>query len=199
MTTAMKAARRSAWRRCDWCSPSFRRPRRRAATTSWPCCAASASAGSRPRAVPRRRPRRAGHQRGVRGRADRGLPPGRAVRRRARRDRRAAVAETGASSPRDMGRVMKAVMAGRRSRRRQRRLARSGGPARPSRERPGAQDDRARQRGRRRAGRHRGRASCARSRAHLDCDVFLRGNVLTLDGDERGRRRPARSSASSPS
>ena len=30
---------------------------------------------------------------------------------------------------------------------------------------------------------------------HLDCDVFLRGNVLTLDG-ERGRRRDGRGRSS---
>ena len=35
---------------------------------------------------------------------------------------------------------------------------------------------------------------------HLDCDVFLRGNVLTLDGERRARSRPPRRScASSPS
>ena len=35
---------------------------------------------------------------------------------------------------------------------------------------------------------------------HLDCDVFLRGNVLTLEGDaERRRRRARRSCASSRS
>ena len=34
---------------------------------------------------------------------------------------------------------------------------------------------------------------------HLDCDVFLRGNVLTLDGERGGRRRGGGRHASSPS
>ena len=46
----MKAGeKRRVSARCGWCCPSCRRRPRRAATTSWPCCAASASAGSRPR------------------------------------------------------------------------------------------------------------------------------------------------------
>ena len=40
-------ARRSGSARCGSCSPSCRRPPRRATRTSWPCCAASASAASR--------------------------------------------------------------------------------------------------------------------------------------------------------
>ena len=50
-------------------------------------------------------------RRGVRGGGDRGLPARRALRRRARRRWwPTAVAETGASSPRDMGQVIKHVM-----------------------------------------------------------------------------------------
>ena len=57
-------------------------------------------------------PARAGRRRGVRGQADRGLPAGRArATPSSTRSSQAAIAETGASSPRDMGQVMKAVMA----------------------------------------------------------------------------------------
>ena len=41
-------AKRSGSARSGWCSPSCRRPPRRARTTSWRCCAASASAAWRP-------------------------------------------------------------------------------------------------------------------------------------------------------
>ena len=48
--------------------------------------------------------------------------------------------------------------------------------------------------------RHRATRSCARSRSHLDCDVYLRGNLVTLDGDAEAVAERARPScASSPS
>ena len=92
----------------------------------------------------------------------------------------AAIAETGASSPKDMGQVMKAAMATRRRpRRRQARLrARAGGARIAVRrqveldnavaaELAGTQD-----------------AVLRTLEGHLDCDVFLRGNMLTLEGDD---------------
>ena len=52
--------------------------------------------------------------------------------------------------------------------------------------------------GRRRAGGQSGRRPRALE-AHLDCDVFLRGNVVTLDGEESETHAGERSCASWPS
>ena len=118
--------------------------------------------------------------RGGRGRADRGLPAGRALRRgaardrrrRARRDRRHLAARTWARScGRRWPRSRAAPTASACPRRVKEALRLMRAPAR------------ALQRGRRRA---RGLAttrSCARSRATSTASVFLRGNVLTLDGE----------------
>ena len=126
-------------------------------------------------------------------RADRRLPAGRALRRGAARDRRGRgrrdrrrVAEGHGRG--DEGRDAE----GRRARRRQARL-RAACRRRCAADAP---PDRALQRGRRGARRHAATQVLRALEGHLDCDVFLRGNVVTLDGDAEAvaaaRRRRAR-------
>ena len=149
-------------RRCGWCCPSCRRPPRTATATSSPCCAASASAACESATAFRDGGRdRARRRRGGRGRDHRRptCPPSCPTTSCARSSR-AAVAETGASAPKDMGTVMKAAM------------AKVGGRADGKRVsalvqealRADAPPDRALQRGRGGAGRHAATRSCARSR-----------------------------------
>ena len=82
------------------------------AGTSWPCCAASASAGWSRRGQFRNGGRdELADERGGRGQADRGLPARGDGRGRAARDRRGRSPRRARRSPKDIGLVMKATMA----------------------------------------------------------------------------------------
>ena len=113
-----------------------------------------------------------------------------------------ALAETGAESQKEMGKVMSAVMAKARG------APTAGGSASWSRSdwpADGRPDDRLREQltldpavATELAGSE--DTVLKALEGHLDCDVFLRGNVLTLDGSRRATSRSAvRSSRSCPS
>ena len=137
--------------------------------------------------LPRRRPPRARRRRGGGGPRDRGLPARRSSPTRScARSSRTRSTSRGATSPRDMGTVMKVAMG-----------EVAGAPtasACPT-HGPGGAGCVGRSSSRQRRRRELAGSGDSVLRAlegALDCDVFLRGNVITLDGDDAGGARPRR-------
>ncbi len=99
----------------------------------------------------------------------------------------AAVSETGASEPKDMGQVMKLVMARTGGRADGKRASARVREALAARGRPGSRLRKAIELDNAVAAELAGSGDVILRtlEGHLDCDVYLRGNMLTLEGDER--------------